>query len=72
SDAYSRQICDNMKAAGITIYAVGFDLRETKAVENMRTCATDSSKFYNVANGEQLQIAYHDIAVQIGKVRLTY
>jgi hypothetical protein len=38
----------------------------------MRTCATDSSKFYNVANGEELQIAYHDIAVQIGKVRLTY
>jgi hypothetical protein len=71
SDAYSRQLCDNMKASGITVYAVGFELRETKAIDNMRTCATDASKFYNVADGEELQIAYHDIAVQIGKVRLT-
>jgi Flp pilus assembly protein TadG len=71
SDAYSRQLCDNMKATGIIIYAVGFDLREAKAIANMRNCATDSGKFYNAADGAELQAVYHDIAVQIGQVRLT-
>lgn len=72
SDAYSRQLCDNIKAAGITIYAVGFDLKESRAIENMRDCASDGSKFYNAISGDELQLVYQDIATQIGRVHLTY
>jgi Flp pilus assembly protein TadG len=72
SDAYSRQLCDNMKAAGIEIYSVGFELKERKAVENMRACASDPSKFYNAEDAAELLLAYQDIASQIAMLRLSH
>jgi hypothetical protein len=72
SDAYSRQLCDNMKAAGITVYAVGFNLKERKAIENMQNCASDPSKFYNAEDAAELQLTYRDIAAQIATIRLSH
>jgi Flp pilus assembly protein TadG len=70
SDTYSRQLCDNMKAAGIIVYTVGYGLNERRAIENMRDCATDSSKFYDAQNDIALILAYQDIAYRIGSLRL--
>jgi hypothetical protein len=72
SDTYSRQLCDNMKAAGIVVYSVGFELKERKAIENMQTCASDPSKFYNAEDAAQLQLTYRDIAAQIATIRLSH
>jgi len=71
SDAYSRQLCDNMKAAGIVVYSVGFELKERKAIENMQACATDPSKFYNAEDAAELLMTYQDIASQIAMLRLS-
>ena len=71
SDAYSRQLCDNMKAAGIVVYSVGFALKEQKAIANMKDCASDPSKFYNAEDGLELQLSYRDIAAQIATIRLS-
>ena len=70
SDTYSRQLCDNMKAAGIVVFSVGFALKERRAIENMKNCASDPSKFYNAEDGVALNLSYQDIALQIGKLKL--
>lgn len=59
-----------MKAAGIIIYTVGYGLNEKRAIENMRECASDSSKFYDAQDDIALILAYQDIAYRIGSLRL--
>ncbi|KAB2918512.1 MAG: VWA domain-containing protein [Hyphomicrobiaceae bacterium] len=71
SDAQARQVCANIKAAGIEVFTVGFDLHEAKAIETLRRCATDESHFYLAENGDQLRQAYRDIALKISILRLT-
>lgn len=72
-------ICNNMKAAGIKVYTVGFDLGGSElAINTLRTCASreDSdpidqpSYFYNTSTGSQLRGAFRDIALKIASLRL--
>jgi Flp pilus assembly protein TadG len=70
SDAYSRQLCDNMKAAGIRVFTIGFKLQESRAIENMRRCASRSDMFYNTSDGVDLRVIYRDIALRVGQLRL--
>lgn len=65
------RICDNMKAAGITVYAVGFDLGDSDlAIETLSECASSGAHFYNTATGDQLRQAFRDIAMKISRLRL--
>ena len=65
-------MCTQMKAAGITVYTIGFDLGgSTIAINTLRNCATDTSKFYNAEDGAQLRAAFRDIALQIATLRLS-
>lgn len=66
------QLCTGMKAAGITVYTVGFDLGgNQQAIQTLETCATDPTKFYNAATGDQLKQAFRDIAVKVSSLYLT-
>jgi hypothetical protein len=57
---------------GITVYTVGFALGgNTTAINTLRNCASDTSKFYEADNGEALRAAFRDIALQVAKLRLS-
>ncbi len=67
-DSYSQgeAMCDAMKAAGIEIYTIGFEVDDYpngKAL--MQYCATDASHFYNSENGADLQAAFQAIAQNV-------
>ena len=70
-------VCNNMKANGIEIFAVGFDLQSLTATERsvatamLQSCATDASHFYDSANANDLQMAFKDIAMKVTPIRLT-
>lgn len=67
----SVQICNNMKAAGITVYTVGFDLGGNQlAIKTLKDCATSDEHFYNTQTGDQLRQAFRDIALKISRLRL--
>lgn len=69
-------LCTNMKAAGIEIYTVGFNLDElapadrTRAENTLMSCGTDVSHFYNALNSEQLQVNFRDIAMKLSTLFL--
>ena len=65
SGAQASSQCASMKAAGITIYTVGFPIpsSDTTAINLLTQCASDPSKFYGAADGTQLQQAFRDIAM---------
>jgi hypothetical protein len=72
-------LCNNMKAAGIKVYTVGFDLgSSTLAINTLKACASrapndppnDPSYFYNATTGDALKQAFRDIALKISPLRL--
>ncbi|MCL4766066.1 MAG: pilus assembly protein [Hyphomicrobiaceae bacterium] len=67
----SIQICENMKAAGVIVYAVGFDLGGSYLpIKTLSKCASSPEHFYNTTTGDQLRQAFRDIALKISTLRL--
>lgn len=71
STTQARAICDNMKASGVTVYSVGFEISVGSTPDlTMQYCAKDSSHYYNASDGEALKLAFRDIALKISTLRL--
>ncbi len=65
-------ICNQMKQSGIDVYTVGFDLGgNNTAINTLKNCATDQSKFYNADDGTALKNAFRDIALKISTLYLS-
>jgi hypothetical protein len=74
STTQARSLCAAMKApgTGITIYTIGFQLGgNATAIETLRQCASDDSKFYNADDGVELRAAFRDIALRLATLRLS-
>jgi Flp pilus assembly protein TadG len=67
----AKSICANMKAQGIEIYSIGFELDElpggkrSRAIDTLKSCGTDIDHFYNSLDAIQLQTAFRDIALKL-------
>jgi Putative Flp pilus-assembly TadE/G-like len=72
----AKTICTNMKAKGIEIYTVGFNLDELsagdrdRAIDTLQSCGTDVSHFYNALDSEQLRVSFRDIAMKLSTLFL--
>ncbi|MBS0244534.1 MAG: hypothetical protein JSS20_20370 [Proteobacteria bacterium] len=73
---FAISVCNNMKANGIEIYTVGFNLNALRtgeqaiATATLQACGTDISHFYNSIDASQLDAAFKDIALKVSPVRL--
>jgi Flp pilus assembly protein TadG len=66
STTQARQMCTAMKAAGITVYTVGFGLGDAgSAVTTLQQCASEPHMFYNTTTGDELRNAFRHIATSI-------
>jgi hypothetical protein len=72
-------LCNNMKAAGIKVYTIGFQLGgDQLATNTLKSCASrtdddpvDSpSFFYSADSGEELRGAFRQIALQLSTLRI--
>ncbi len=72
-------LCTAMKAAGVKVYTVGFQLGGSQlAIDTLRNCASTapedpqgtSSYFFNAASGDELKAAFRQIALQLTTLRL--
>lgn len=64
-------ICTNMKAAGIIVYTIMFDLSDATVEALFQACATDTSKYYNSPTTAELDRAFRAIAAELKKLRIT-
>jgi Flp pilus assembly protein TadG len=68
----AHDMCSAMKAEGIIVYTVGFQLGgDVLPSETLSGCASDTSKFFPAENGTDLRVAFHNIAEQITTLRLS-
>ncbi len=73
-NAYTQaeELCTNMKAEGVKVYTVGFDISGSTNVTNLlNNCATDAQHVYLPETGTELQQAFRDIAVQVSNLRIS-
>ncbi len=65
-EANLETICENMKASGITIVTIAFDLRNAATRQRLSDCSSDPSKdFYVAEEGDDLSAAFEDIRRKI-------
>lgn len=69
SDPALARICENVKAAGVTIVSVNFAM-SSSLYDLYRTCASSPDLFFPAATGEQLRSTFHAIALQLSVLRL--
>lgn len=68
-DSRSQDICDEAKAAGVIVFAIGFEAQEGgKAV--LKNCASSASHYFDV-DGLEIADAFTAIAHEITQLRLT-
>ncbi|CAA2137230.1 pilus assembly protein [Hyphomicrobium sp. ghe19] len=71
SSAQAISQCTAMKAKGIEVYTVGFQLDNQTAIDTLKSCATDINHFYNSTTGDALKAAFRDIALKISTLYLS-
>ena len=62
-----------MKAKGITVYTVGFQIggAGTTAYETLSQCASSPDKFFNAEDGTELRLSFRAIALEVAKLSLS-
>jgi len=69
-DARQTLLCNNIKAAGVTIYTVqvNTDGDPTQAV--LQNCASGADKFFVLTSASQIMAAFNSIGTSLSKLRI--
>lgn len=70
ADSLTLELCNAIKADGIDVYTVAFDISDNSVLDKMRSCASDISKFFHTATGQQLEQAFNTIGASTRSVSL--
>ncbi|MEQ1717811.1 MAG: TadE/TadG family type IV pilus assembly protein [Hyphomicrobium sp.] len=72
SYAQAESLCTAMKASGVEVYTVGFDVIDSGAARAvMKNCASSPDRTYNAQDSEQLLAVFRDIGMKIVTVYLS-
>jgi len=69
-DARQQKTCDNIKAAGITMYTVQVNTGGDPTSTLLQNCASDSGKFFLLTEAGQIVATFGQIGVSLSKLRL--
>jgi len=71
ADAMTTQMCTDIKADGITIYTVAFEVTDASTQNMLRNCASDPGKYYDARSSIELETAFGSIGDELAEVRLS-
>ena len=69
-DARQKMTCDNVKAAGITLYTVQVNTTGDPTSTLLQGCASTVDKFYLLTSANQLVTAFAKIGTELSKLRI--
>jgi Flp pilus assembly protein TadG len=70
-DARMTKVCDNVKAAGVVVYAIFVDLNGTQGNSSvLQNCASDPNKYFDLTTSGQVITTFQAIAHQIVQLRV--
>ncbi len=69
-DARQQKTCDNLRAAGVTVYTVQVNTDNEATSTLLQNCATDSSKFFLLTSSAQIVTTFGQIGTALTNLRL--
>lgn len=69
-DARQQKTCDNIKAAGVTLYTVQVNTGNDQTSTMLKNCASDSSKFFLLTSSTQIVATFDQIGTALSNLRL--
>jgi len=72
ADALTLELCASVKASGIRLITVAYEVEDVSTKNMLNTCASADSDYYNVTDVTQLAGAFRRIGAGFKDVRLTY
>ena len=70
-DARQKILCDNVKAAGITIYAIQVNTGGDPTQSVLQYCASSSDKFFLLTSANQLVTTFNTIGTALSNLRIS-
>ncbi len=71
SKTQALNLCANLRAEGITVFAVGLNAPYS-SLDLLRRCATNQRYYYDTQSGKELREAFNNIARELTALRLTH
>lgn len=71
ANTLSLELCKNIKAEGIKLFTVSFEVTDPVTEDMLRSCASGSSDYFNADNPVQLKAAFKDIAGALAQLRIS-
>jgi Flp pilus assembly protein TadG len=69
-DARTKKACDNIKAAGITLYALQVNTDGDPTSTMLQQCASDTAKYFLVTSATQIGTIFNQIGTNLSKLRI--
>ena len=66
----TEDVCNAIKAKGIRIYTIGFQVYDSTTQNLLRNCATQPDMYYNSPSNAQLAEVFQDIAQGLNDLRI--
>jgi len=70
-NAKTTTLCDNIKAEGVILYTITFQLSDGPIKDLMRDCATSTNMYYDSPDNSQLQTIFEEIAIGLSELRIS-
>ncbi len=72
ADGYTAELCENIKAKGIVIHTIAFDIPAGSPVEDlMKNCAGNGGQYFDANDAGELADAFKKIALALLNLRLS-
>ena len=69
-DTRQQMTCNNIKAAGITLYTVQVNTGGDPTSALLQNCASDTSKFFLLTSSSQIVTTFNQIGTALTKLRI--
>jgi Flp pilus assembly protein TadG len=69
-DARTKKVCDNIKNAGIVLYALQVNTSGDPTSTMLQQCASDTGKFFLVTSSSQIGTIFNQIGTNLSKLRI--
>lgn len=71
ADNVAEDLCSKIKDENITVYTIAYEVGDITTENLLRDCASDTGKYFDASNPEQLKRAFDVIAASLTELRLT-
>lgn len=71
ADAYTTELCDEIKGKGVILYAIAFDVTDAATQTMLRDCATSPDAYFNASDATALSDAFGEIGNNLQELALT-